>query len=425
MKIGYLLQQHVDIRTPPFSGPANHVREVVDHLQKLGHQVRVVVNIDGRLWKTDNLQHFAPVTVAWLDRGPLRWLEKGVRRIQAELKLPYAALFESVRFAAACRQELRDVDLLLERMSWMLYGGAIASRRLKVPLILENNGDHLADLEAKGIAPTGRQRSISLRATAWAVQNAAHIAVSGDGWRREFVKRWQIPESKITTVENGTILVEMLQREQLRSFQNNPPRAVPQLVYLGGFYPWQGVPNLLRAFGRLIEQGTRAELLLIGSGQGYEEAEEIAADLELRDLVTFSGRLGPEEYAPILANADIGLAPYCGWPEYSGLKTFDYKAAGLPTISSGVDGMPRTLSHGRTALIIPPCDEAALAEAMATLINDASRRQKMGQAARIEAETENSWEHTVTRLVALFEQVIVDQNEGRAAKDSKLGVTIE
>lgn len=425
MKIGYLLQQHVDIRTPPFSGPANHVREVVEHLQKLGHQVRVMVNIDGRLWKTDDLQRFEPVTVTWLDKGPIRWLEKGVRRVQSELKLPYAAFFESVRFAAACRQELAGVDLLLERMSWMLYGGAITSRWLKVPLILENNGDHLADLEAKGIAPTGWQRTISLKATAWAVRNAAHIAVSGDGWRREFLKRWQIPESKISTIENGTILVEMLQREQLRTFQNKPPRAVPQLVYLGGFYPWQGVPNLLRAYGRLIEQGTRAELILIGSGLGYEEAEEIVADLELRDLVTFTGRLAPSEYASVLANADVGLAPYCGWPEYSGLKTFDYKAAGLPTISSGMDGMPRTLSHGRTALIVPPCDELALIEAMATLIEDAGQRQKMGQAARIEAETENTWAQTATALLQLFQQVIADQNKGQASKDSKLGVTIE
>jgi len=87
--------------------------------------------------------------------------------------------------------------------------------------------------------------------------------------------------------------------------------------------------------------------------------------------------------------------------------------------------MPRTLSHGRTALIVPPCDEFALIEAMATLIEDAGQRQKMGQAARIEAETENTWAQTATALLQLFQQVIANQNKGQASKDSKLGVTIE
>lgn len=423
MKIGYLLQQHVDIQTPPFSGPANHVREVVEHLQKLGHAVLVIVNIDGRLYKTDDLHTFTPIMVNWLDKGPLRWLEKAVRRLQSELKLPYAAFFESFRFAAACRQELKDVDLLLERMSWMLYGGALTSRFLKVPLVLENNGDHLADLEAKGIAPTGWQRTISIKVTAWAVNTAVHIAVSGDGWRQEFIKRWHIPETKITTIENGTILVDTLNREQLRSFKNLPPRQVPQLVYLGGFYPWQGVPNLLRAFGQVIEQGLQAELILIGSGLGFEEAEQIVAELELGELVTFTGRLAPDKYAPLLADADVGLAPYCGWPEYSGLKTFDYKAAGLPTISTGEDGMPRTLSHGRNALIIPPCDDDALADAMQQLLQDAALRQEMGQAARIEAETDNSWDHTVQALLAVFQQLLAAQAKDHSAESPSMGMT--
>lgn len=425
MKIGYLLQQHVDIRTPPFNGPANHVREVVEQLQALGHEVRVIGEIDGRYWKTDDLRHFEPVVVPWLDKGPLRWLEKGVRRLQSELKLPYAAWFESVRFACACRRELQGVDVLLERMSWMRYGGALAGRLLRCPLVLENNGDHLADLEAKGIAPTGWQRRLSLRATAWAVGRAAHIAVSGDGWRRAFMQRWGTPPEKITTVENGTVLVERLAREQCRAFAGQPPRPVPRFVYLGGFYPWQGVPVLLRALARVLAEGGAVDLLLIGSGSGLAEAKQLVADLKLDAHVTFTGRLAPADYAPLLADADVGLAPYCGWPEFSGLKTFDYKAAGLPTISSGQDGMPGTLSHGRTALIVPPCDEAALAGAIRQLATDPDRRRQMGQAARLEAETEHTWEQTARRLVHIFEQVLAQHDRHHQRQNPTVGATIK
>ncbi|MCL4262309.1 MAG: glycosyltransferase family 4 protein [Anaerolineae bacterium] len=405
MKIGYLLQQHVDIQTPPFSGPANHVREVVEHLQHMGHEVRVVVNIQERYYYTDDLATFHPITVPWLDKGPLRWLEKAVRRIQYELKLPYAAFFESLRFGTAVYRTLQGFDLLFERMSWASYGGAVAARWLRIPLVLENNGDHLADLEAKGIAPQGMQRKLSLSLTGWGVQQAAHVVVSGDGWRREFIKRWGVAETAVTTVENGTVLVGQLTREQLRSFGAEPARDEPLFVYLGGFYPWQGVLVLLRAFAQARQQGMCARLQLIGSGSGLAEAEQLVTDLDLTACVSFTGRLSPAQYAPLLADADVGLAPYCGWPEFSGLKTFDYKAAGLPTISTGQEGMPATLAHGRTALIIPPCDEMALTEAMQQLAAQPDTRRQMGQAARLEAEQEHTWGRTVERLVDIFEPV--------------------
>ncbi|MDT8306344.1 MAG: glycosyltransferase family 4 protein, partial [Anaerolineae bacterium] len=162
MRIAYLLEQDVDVRQPPFDGPATHVREIVRALQRRGHEVRLLARLEGRLWRSDDLVTFEPVVVSLLDSGPLRWLESAVRRIQYGLQLPYAAFFESQRFARACQQELAGFDVLYERMSWFDYGGALAARRLGIPLVLECNGDPLADLEAKGIAPRGWQRRMSL-----------------------------------------------------------------------------------------------------------------------------------------------------------------------------------------------------------------------------------------------------------------------
>jgi hypothetical protein len=80
-------------------------------------------------------------------------MERIVRRLQHDFRLPYLAIFENLRFAAACIRELNGIDLFYERFSWLGYGSAIAARCLSTPLILEDNGDHLTDLEAKDIAP--------------------------------------------------------------------------------------------------------------------------------------------------------------------------------------------------------------------------------------------------------------------------------
>lgn len=411
MIIGVLAQQPVPMRRPPFDGPANHLRHVAQALHDRGHQVRVLANVDGSLWRTDDLVHFHPVKVRLMDRGPLRWIERAVRRVQYELRLPYVALFESVRFALACRQELAGCDLLYERMSWVGYGGALASRWLHRPLVLENNGDHLADLEAKGIAPRGAQRRLSLACMTWAVRQAAHIVTTGEGWRDQFLQRYPgaVPAERVSTVENGTDLVHLLPRELLRPFQaQQAPDDPVTVAYVGGFLPWQGVPLLIQALARARQQGANVRLLLIGAGPGLADAADRVMDLGLEAHVAFGGPMTTEQFAPLLAAADMGASPYCDWPEFSGLKILDYKAAGLPAIVSGhaAAGRPATVRHGKTGWIVPPCDEETLVAAILSLAGSPELRQFMGQAARLEAEAQHGWDHTARQLEQIFEKVL-------------------
>jgi glycosyltransferase involved in cell wall biosynthesis len=141
---------------------------------------------------------------------------------------------------------------------------------------------------------------------------------------------------------------------------------------------------------------------LIGAGDGFAAAQQRASDLGLGKQVHFTGRLSAEAYAPYLAKAEIGVSPYCGWEEFSGLKIFDYKAAGLACIASGKDGQPKTLKHGVNGWIIPPCDRDALASALSEIVRNPSLRRRLGKAARIEAECIHSWRHTVDQLGSVF-----------------------
>jgi glycosyltransferase involved in cell wall biosynthesis len=426
MRIGYLMQKGEEIRNPPYNGPASHVRHVTQGLEKLGHEVRILFRLPGErlpgdrlpdarlsgdrfpgggLWITDDLQEFRPVRVRRSDQGVLRAFERFIRRLQHDLRLPYLDLFESLRFALACRQELEDCDVFLERTSWMTYGGVLAARWQKIPLVLEYNGDPVADLAAKGELPEGVQYRLSTAIMGQVMRAADRVVATGDGWRQNCIDRWKVDEDRVAVVENGTSLLEHLQRRQLRSFAD-PETQAPgfTLVYLGGFYPWHGITVLVCALAKIASQVEGLRLVLIGSGAGEAEARELVHSLGLSARIDFLGQLTAQEYAPLLAAADIGLSPYCGWPEYSGLKLFDYKAAGLAVIASGEDGKPATLRHGVTGWVVPPCDEDALAEAILRLCADPELRRSMGRQARIDAETAHSWEHTARRL----EQVLVE-----------------
>ena len=134
-----------------------------------------------------------------------------------------------------------------------------------------------------------------------------------------------------------------------------------------------------------VARGDNQSRVSIGAGANLEAMKQLAHDLQIAQLVTFTNRLPPERYATYLAEADIGLAPYCNWSEFFGLKLLDYKAAGLATIASGMNGQPAVLAHGHTGWIVPPCDINALCAAIIQLSTDPALRMRMGRAARLEA----------------------------------------
>lgn len=396
MKIAYVNQLGADIRTPPFNGPANHIRQVVSGLMDLGHQITVMIGLDSVNWITDDLENFQIVSPP---KQTNLILEKGIRRFQHDLHIPYTAWFDNQKFSQVCQSEFSGFDIILERISWMGYGAAIAAKKMGIPLVVEYNGDPLHDLDAKNQAPTGLQRRIAINRYQFVLKSASKIIASGTGWRKNLIEKWHISPEKITTIENGTTLVDLLKRKDLKSFMNNEnqPGEIT-IVYLGGFYPWHGTDFLLKAVKTNLKQFPHIKLIMIGAGDGYQETQNLAKQLNLEKSVLFTGQLISQDLAPILANADIAVSPYCGWVEYSGLKLFDYKAAGLAIIASGENGSPVTIHHGETGLIIPPCNLQALTDAIHDLILDNKLRLKLGQNARKDSELNDTWRITSQQI---------------------------
>jgi glycosyltransferase involved in cell wall biosynthesis len=365
-----------------------------------------MLGTEGAIWHSDGQSSFSEVAQFSPYSNPFGLLERGIRRIQSTLGLPYFNLFDSRRFAGACLNKLQDVEVYLERCSWTGFGGIVASKFSGRPLVMEYNGDPLHDLDAKGLAPGGFQRWGSVILMTWALRQAARVVATGNGWREQSIKRWKLDPDKTITVENGSSLLNLLDREDLNSFNPFRRRGEPvQVVYLGGFQPWQGLRILVEAFHRLVQEGVQLQLLLIGAGHGVEAIKQELTSRGLSDHVHLTGALSTEKFAPLLAGADIAVAPYCGWSEYAGLKLYDYKAAGLAIVASGENGEPACVDHERSGIIVPPCDVNAMELALSRLSLDAEFRVSLGRQARMEAERFHRWEHTAFKLEKVLHEV--------------------
>jgi starch synthase len=76
-----------------------------------------------------------------------------------------------------------------------------------------------------------------------------------------------------------------------------------------------------------------------------------------------------------------------------------------PVIASNVDGLPEVVVDDRTGVLVPPEDATRLAQAVASLVEDPGRAQKLGQQARAHALASFDWKVFVGMYETLFERI--------------------
>jgi glycosyltransferase involved in cell wall biosynthesis len=141
-------------------------------------------------------------------------------------------------------------------------------------------------------------------------------------------------------------------------------------------------------------------LTVIGDGPMRAQVETAFATLPA-GRIAWRGALAHEAIAGELARHDIFVWPGIG--EAYGLVYLEAQAAGLPVIAYASGGVPETVLPGATALLVPERDEAALADALARLIDDEALRMRMAAAASRFVREERSEAAAARQLAAAID----------------------
>ena len=132
-------------------------------------------------------------------------------------------------------------------------------------------------------------------------------------------------------------------------------------VKVGRFAYQKGHDILLRAFARLRTARPEARLVLVGHGPDEAAVRRLIGELGLDDVVSIAHL--PADPAPALRNADVYVSAsrWEGW----WLSICEALRFGLPVVASNCEfGPSDILTDARLGRLVPPLDEAALAEAM-------------------------------------------------------------
>lgn len=161
---------------------------------------------------------------------------------------------------------------------------------------------------------------------------------------------------------------------------------VPLLVSVGQLKEKKGFSHLLRACAALKAEGRAFECLIIGEGPQRAALEAQIGALGLGEHVTLCGALPHDGVIDAYRRATLFvLAPVVSRDgDRDGIPNviLEAMAMALPVVSTAHSGIPEVIENGVNGLLVPPGDEAALARALARLLDAPDLRWALGENAR-------------------------------------------
>jgi glycosyltransferase involved in cell wall biosynthesis len=212
---------------------------------------------------------------------------------------------------------------------------------------------------------------------------ADEIVVVSEGFRANLISRGVAP-GKIHTIRNGTSPGRFDPATRPDPAVRAALGASPAdclVLYLGTHGISQGLPGIADAAARLAAHPVH--FAFVGEGADKARLQRKVTRLGLRN-VTLRPGVPHDEVSALLAAADICLVPLRDVPLFATFipsKMFEYLAAGKAVIGS-VTGEAAQILREAGAVVVPPEDSVALADAIRELAISPQRRQVMGRAGR-------------------------------------------
>jgi glycosyltransferase involved in cell wall biosynthesis len=248
---------------------------------------------------------------------------------------------------------------------------------------------------------------------------AAEFVAAETNYSRDLLRQ-RCPDSatKIHRVYNGMDLTRFPAANQETSTNQ-----MPRIISIGRLVAFKGFEYLIDACAELSRRGLEFTCEIIGDGPLRCDLEARITKLNLADRVRLLGSLSQGAVVEKLKGADIfalaSVTDAQGASDVFPTVIIEAMAAARPVVSTRLAGIPESVVHGETGLLVPPEDTPALAEALGRLIEDEKLRFHYGRAGRARIEQHFRIEHTVAPLIELLRKTPGARMESTQARASQ------
>ena len=277
----------------------------------------------------------------------------------------------------------------------------------------------LAGVLARDTPPIVRTRHISSPvprnfASRWLYARADRIVTTGERLRLQVIEETGADPARCISIPTGIDLGRFRPGDRAAArTQLGLPIDVPIVGIVATLRSWKGHLHLLEAVASLGRP--EVHLAVVGDGPMRDALVARAAELGIAGRVTFAGN--QHEVTPWMQSFDLFCLPsYANEGVPQALS--QAMACGLAVVTTPVGSIAELVDDGRTGLIVPPAKPARLAEAIALLLDNPSRRKSLGDAALAEARRRLGEDAMVDAMIRVFSEALASSSPPTASARS-------
>jgi hypothetical protein len=391
MRILHLL----DVSAPTIAGYASRSRAIVNGQRAMGLEPVVLTsarhrNTNGAAWEEiDGIRHYRTLKPA-----------TPRRQLLAEM---YWFRQRALEVARMERAELIHAHspILVGIPAWM------AARQLGLACVYEMRSLwEDAAVEKGDIGERSARYRLTRGAETFLARRVDAVVGICEGLRRDVAARGLAAE-RLHVVPNGVDVARFVPRradEATRARLGLQGRTV--VGYIGTFFGFEGVVDLVEALARLMKQG-RDDLagLIVGTGTTYEACRALARRHGLGHRIVHPGHVASEEVEQLYSVMDVLAYPRRSLRVtelVTPLKPLEAMAMAKAVIGSDVGGIRELIRDGVTGLLHRSGDVDDLAAKIARLADDPDYRATLGRQARAWVAEQRDWKHIVPQYMPVY-----------------------
>jgi glycosyltransferase involved in cell wall biosynthesis len=383
------------IRFPPAPGGAEtHVLEISKLLKDRGYDLTVYTSDlykevpFTRMEKWDSKVENIPVKryKAFSMPGELHYvfipgLAKALLKAETDLIHAHSYGYFQVNISGL-NKRLRDTPFVLTphfHPPWSMWGG---DRRKQLRKVYD-----------KVMAPT--------------VLNSVDRIIGVSHHEMELLQQiMDIDSSKIRYIPNGIDFSRFEPIPKPNMFKQKFKPKGNIILYVGRLASNKGLEVLVRAAPAVLKEYPETTFVFVGEDEGMEETLKTQAKkLGISKNLLFTGHIKSEElFLSAFAACDVFVLP----SEYEafGIVLLEAMACKKPVIGTRVGGVPEAIGKEGAGVVVEYEDDVALAEEINKLLEDNSRRKKMGEIGRMRVRKNFTWASVVNQIENVYGELI-------------------
>jgi glycosyltransferase involved in cell wall biosynthesis len=273
------------------------------------------------------------------------------------------------RLVSLIRRE--QIDIIHSHNWGTFIYSVLAGRLAGVGIIHGEHGKNFTELGAEGRAKR--------LAKTWLGREADLLLCVCDDIRGEWLARYAVAPQRIRTIHNG---VDSLRFAPAPSPEARRALGLPQDAYVAGtvgsFDPIKNQAALMGAVARLAQEIPALHAVFIGSGRLEAELRQMAEASCLSGRIHFPGlRRNVEQLLPAF---DVFVLPSIS--EGMSNVLLEAMSCGVPPICTDLASHREIVTPGLDAILLQPCNEVTLAEALRDLHLNEPARFRLADSAR-------------------------------------------